>query len=157
MDERADPGDGRLARPTGEGDGGEVVIEVGREAGADRGTGWSGARAAAFGDWIARNRGLLERGRDAVHVVVPLAPPPARLPLIAASLAAEGLLTYDDARTGKVRRGDAGMRGVGLALDAIGLAASARLAPRALTANARRIAMLRAAFARIEQSRRARE
>jgi hypothetical protein len=137
-----------------EGDGGVVVIEddvrPGGEAAGERGFG------LRLGEWITRNRDLIEQGRDAVHVVVPLAPGPTRLPLIAASLAAEGLLTADDYRTGRVRRGDAGIRGVGLALDVVTLAASARLAPRALARNARGLATLRAAFARLEQHRRAR-
>lgn len=132
---------------------GEVVVIEDDASRRDDGAapGRAGTRLA---EWIERNRDLIEQGRDAAHVVVAVAPGPTRLPLIAASLAAEGLLTYDDARTGRVRRGDAGLRGVGLALDALTLAASARLAPRALVRNARGLAAVRAALARLEQHRR---
>lgn len=102
-------------------------------------------------DWLARQRGRLEQGRDLAHLALPFAPPQVRVPLIAATLAVEGLLTYDDARSGRVRKPVAGMRGVGIALDGLGLAASSRIAPVALARQARRIATLRTVFSRVEQ------
>ncbi|MEM7529426.1 MAG: hypothetical protein AAF416_17440 [Pseudomonadota bacterium] len=112
------------------------------------------ARTVRGPGWIGRNRALIEKGRDTARIVLPLAPPPVRLGLVAASLAADGLLTLEDARTGRTERGEAGMRGVGLALDALTLAASARIAPAAVIRQAGRIATLRAVVSRLEQTRR---
>ncbi|MEM6679913.1 MAG: hypothetical protein AAF675_18780 [Pseudomonadota bacterium] len=113
-----------------------------------------GARTIRAPGWVGRNRSLIENGQEMARMAVPFLPPPARLGVVAASLAVEGLLTVEDARTGRVRGGDAGLRGVGIALDALGLAAAARLAPAPILRHAGRIAAVRAVFARIEMERR---
>ncbi|MEO0820578.1 MAG: hypothetical protein AAF074_09155 [Pseudomonadota bacterium] len=111
------------------------------------------ARDVPLPGWVARNRETIERGREAAQAFVPFAPPPARLALIAASLAAEGLLTAEDARMGRLTASAAGLRAAGIVLDGLGAAAGARRGPKALVANARRIAAIRAALGRIDRGR----
>ncbi|MEM9760974.1 MAG: hypothetical protein AAF968_00440 [Pseudomonadota bacterium] len=106
------------------------------------------------GDWLSRNRRRVVVGRDIAQVLMPFAPPPARVPLIAASLVAEGLLLADDYRQRRVPPREASWRGVGVVLDGVGLAAASSAAPRVLTRHARSIAAARTAFARIDQVRR---
>ncbi|MEO1469088.1 MAG: hypothetical protein AAFV86_08530 [Pseudomonadota bacterium] len=108
------------------------------------------AAAAAAAAWIARNRDLVEQGRETVQILIPFAPPQARVPLIVASLAAEGLLTLDDHRRGAVPAGRARLRGAGLLLDGIGIVAATASAPPALARQARRIAALRTVVSRLE-------
>jgi hypothetical protein len=113
-----------------------------------------GARTLRGPSWIGRNRARIEQGRDMAHMVMPVMPPQFRIGLVAATLAAEGLLTFEDARTGRRHHGDAGVRGIGLALDAATVAATTRFAPAPLVRNARRIAAVRAVFSRMEKQRR---
>ncbi|MEL6766319.1 MAG: hypothetical protein AAFP17_04000 [Pseudomonadota bacterium] len=115
----------------------------------------SGARRIRNPGWVGRNRDAIERGRDAAHMLLPFMPPPVRLGMVAASLAAQGLLTAEDARTGRARGGEAGLTGLGLALDAATLLASTKLAPVRLVRHAGRLAMLRAVVSQVEQRQRA--
>lgn len=85
--------------------------------------------------WIARNRPLIEQGRNVTRTLMIVAPPPARVALGAASIVAEAALMVDE--YGRRRSNPA--RGVGeaaaLALEGLALAASTRLAPVRLAAS----------------------
>ncbi|MEM7499642.1 MAG: hypothetical protein AAF371_16840 [Pseudomonadota bacterium] len=142
--------DGFDDRRTGGAAGDRSLLEgevLDREAPGPR----AGARSIRDPGWVGRNRDTIERGRDAVQFLMPFLPPPLRLGAVAASLAAQGLLTVEDARTGRARRGEAGLTGLGLALDAATLLASTRAAPVRLVRQAGRLAVARAVVARFER------
>ncbi|MEM8759541.1 MAG: hypothetical protein AAGE83_04340 [Pseudomonadota bacterium] len=114
-----------------------------------------GARQIRNPGWIGRNREAIERACEAAMILLPFMPPPVRLGMVAASLTAQGLLTVEDARTGRKRQGEAGLTGLGLALDAATLVASTKVAPARLVRQAGRLATLRAVVSQFEQRQRA--
>ncbi|MEM6973379.1 MAG: hypothetical protein AAF577_11295 [Pseudomonadota bacterium] len=129
------------------------VAGAGDHKNARRGDGAEETDTASPADWLSRHRATILRGRDLAHVLMPLAPPPARVPLIAASLAAEGLMLADDYRQQRVTPREAGWRSLGVVLDGVGLAAVSSIAPPALARRARGLALVRATYARLDRMR----
>ena len=85
--------------------------------------------------WIGRNRNAIETGRRVTRALMIVAPPPARIALGVASVAADALLMADDygRRRGDLREG--AVTGAALALEGVTLLAMSRLAPARLAAN----------------------
>lgn len=92
--------------------------------------------------WVTRNRDRLLQGRALAQALMVAAPPPARLALAAAAVAAEGLVLAADARRGVVDVRTAATRAGMLALESTALLAATRFAPHFL---ARHGAHIRAA------------
>lgn len=110
-----------------------------------------GARTVAEPGWVSRNRDAMQRGREAALTLAMFSPPPVRLAIVGASLAVEGLFTWEDARTGRVEPKAAGLRAAGIALDGLGIAAAARIGPAALIRHGRALAAVRTIVARAER------
>ncbi len=92
--------------------------------------------------WITRNRDRLLKGRAVAQALMVAAPPPARLALAAAAVAAEGLVLAADARRGSVDGRIAAKRAGLLVLESTSILAATRFAPQVL---ARHGAHIRAA------------
>ena len=100
--------------------------------------------------WIGRNRGRIETGRRLTQALMLVAPPPARIALGVASVAADALLLADDygRRRGDPREG--AVAAGALALEGAALVAMSRFAPARLAANLAGIQAARAALARLK-------
>ncbi|MGF1501194.1 MAG: hypothetical protein ACFBSD_05190 [Paracoccaceae bacterium] len=85
--------------------------------------------------WIARHRARIEAGRQAALVLLPFAPFPARLPLAALSVAAEGVLLAEEWRTGRIEGRNARLRAWRIAGEGAALLAVSRAAPAVLRRN----------------------
>lgn len=85
--------------------------------------------------WVGRNRLLLERGRNVTRAMMIVAPPPVRIPLAVASLAADALLLADDMGRRREDQAIGGVRGAALALEGVAVFAATRFAPLRLAAN----------------------
>ncbi len=106
------------------------------------------ARDATPG-WISRNRDRIRRGQALAQALIVAAPPPARLALAAASVAAEGLLLAEDFRRGALDGRQAGARAGRIALEGVAILAATRFAPALLARQRHRLAALRANFDRL--------
>ena len=94
--------------------------------------------------WVTRNRDRLLKGRAVAQALMVAAPPPARLALAAAAVAAEGLVLAADTRRGTMEAGTAAKRAGMLVLESTAILAATRFAPHVL---ARHGAHIRAAHA----------
>ncbi|MGF1447412.1 MAG: hypothetical protein ACFBRM_14610 [Pikeienuella sp.] len=113
--------------------------------------GGEGARRVRAPGWIARNRARLEQAKALGAQAVLVAPLPARVPLAGACLAIDAALLAEDARTGAIPRNKLGLRGAGLALEAVTLVAATRRAPTALKLAAPRLLAARRLLTRLER------
>lgn len=98
--------------------------------------------------WVGRNRGRIEQGRRIGLALMPLAPPPARLALAAATVAADGLLLADDIKRRQVDAAAGGAKVGALVLEGLALAAMSRFAPARLAGNLAGIQAARSALDR---------
>ena len=85
--------------------------------------------------WISRNRAVLDRTRTVTRAMMLVAPPPLRIPLALASLAADSALWTEDVRRRREDSATGGLRGVALALEGAAVLAASRYAPVRLAAN----------------------
>ncbi len=100
--------------------------------------------------WIGRNREHIETGRRLSQALMLLAPPPARIALGVASVAADALLLADEygRRRGDPREG--AVAAGALALEGAALLAMSRFAPARLAANLAGIQAARTALGRLK-------
>ena len=99
--------------------------------------------------WVSRNRVALERVRSVTRAVMIVAPPPARIPLAVASLAADAALLTADIRRRREDVESGGLKGAVLALEGAALLAATRFAPVRLAANVGAIEAARQAAERL--------
>lgn len=103
--------------------------------------------------WITRHRERIRRGRDVAQALIVAVPPPARLALTAATIAADGLVLVEDLRRGvldgRAARGQAGR----LLIEAVALLAATRFAPAIIARHKARVAAARS-VARCSRGRR---
>ena len=85
--------------------------------------------------WIGRNRRVLEKGRNLTRALMIVAPPPARIPLAVASLAADAVLLADEMQRRMEERERGTLRVAALALEGAAVLAVTRFAPARLAAN----------------------
>lgn len=85
--------------------------------------------------WISRNHATLDRARTVTRALMMVAPPPMRIPLALASLAADSALWAEDVRRRREDAAKGGLRGVALALEGAAVLAASRYAPVRLAAN----------------------
>lgn len=97
---------------------------------------------------IARNRVWIERARHVGRAAIPFTPPPVRLGLACATVAADMVLLADDMRRRRIEEGKAHMEAGALVLEAVSIAAMSRFAPARLAANLAGIEALRGALAK---------
>ncbi|MEL6998278.1 MAG: hypothetical protein ACFB03_23775 [Paracoccaceae bacterium] len=95
---------------------------------------------------ISRNRVWIERARHIGRAAIPFTPPPVRLGLACATVAADVVLLADDLRRRRVEDGKAHMEAGALAMEAVAIAAMSRFAPARLAANLAGIEAVRQAF-----------
>lgn len=93
--------------------------------------------------WITRHRKQIRRGRDVAQALIVAVPPPVRLMLTAATIAADGLVLAEDLRRGvldgRAARGRAGR----LLMEGVALFAATRFAPAIIARHKARIATAR--------------
>jgi hypothetical protein len=106
------------------------------------------AREATPG-WVTRNRGHILRGRALAQALMVAAPPPARLALAAAAVAAEGLVLAADTRRGAMDAKAALRRAGILALESTAILAATRFAPSVLARHGHRLRAAHAALGRV--------
>ncbi|MEM7742284.1 MAG: hypothetical protein AAF409_01125 [Pseudomonadota bacterium] len=99
--------------------------------------------------WIGRNRQTLEKGRNLTRVLMVAAPPPVRVPLAVASLAADALLIADDLQRRRDEPHLTSLRGGALVLEGAAMLAATRFAPARLVANLAGIEAARKVVARV--------
>ncbi|MEL6219052.1 MAG: hypothetical protein AAFR79_11390 [Pseudomonadota bacterium] len=85
--------------------------------------------------WVARNRGAIERARNIARAMIVPAPPPVRIALGAATVAADALLLADDMRRRGEDREVGVLRAGALVLEGAAVLAVSRFAPARLAAN----------------------
>lgn len=102
--------------------------------------------------WIGRNRTAIERGRNLARVLMVAVPPPVRIPLAVASLAADAVLIADDLQRRREEPHKAGLRGGALVLEGAVVLASTRFAPARLVANLAGIEAARKALGKAIQA-----
>ncbi|MEM1276418.1 MAG: hypothetical protein AAGH74_07820 [Pseudomonadota bacterium] len=101
--------------------------------------------------WVARNRETLLQMRRVGSAVMVFAPPPARLALAGAMVAADALLLADDVKRRMEDPGAGALRGGALVLEGVALFAMSRFAPTRLAANLAGIEAMRSALIRLER------
>jgi len=103
------------------------------------------ARDATPG-WLTRHRELILEGRAVVLALSAAAPPPLRIALAAASVAADGLMLAEDFRRGAVDGRAARLRLGRIALEGAAVLAATRFAPAILARHRHHIAAAGAAI-----------
>lgn len=103
--------------------------------------------------WIGRNRQAIERGRRLGHLAMLVAPPPARIALAAASVAAEAVLLADDVKRRLKDPGEGAVTAGLLATEGVALLAMTRFAPVRLAANIAGINAVRSALQNLASKR----
>lgn len=98
--------------------------------------------------WVTRNRERILACRTLAQALMVAAPPPARLALAAAAVAAEGLVLAADTRRGAMDAGAAVRRAGMLALESTAILAATRYAPAALARHGARLRSMHAALGR---------
>lgn len=93
--------------------------------------------------WISRNRTTLTRASNVTRTLMLVAPPPLRIPLALASLAANSALWAEDVRRRREDARTGGLRGAALALEGAAMLAASRYAPVRLAASIGAIEMAR--------------
>lgn len=101
------------------------------------------ARRVRGPGWVTRNREALVRFRGVAASVTMVAPPPARIPLALACLAADGLLLAEKSRLDGRLDGRTALRAAALAVESGAVVASAGWAPKALARRAPQLVALR--------------
>ena len=104
--------------------------------------------------WVGRNRETLEKGRNIARVLMVAAPPPVRIPLAVASLAADAVLLADDFKRRREEPHLAGLRGGALVLEGAVVLAATRFAPARLVANLAGVEAARRAVSRLIEKER---
>ena len=93
--------------------------------------------------WITRHRELIHKGRCVAQALTIAVPPPMRLVLTAATIAADGLVLAEDLRRGaldgRAMRGQAGR----LLIEGVALFAATRFAPAIVAKHKARVAAAR--------------
>jgi len=100
--------------------------------------------------WVTRNKDIILKGQSVARALIVIAPPPARLALVAASTAADGLLLAADFRRGLVDRKTAGARVGGIALEGAAIFAATRFAPQLFSRHHRKLAAARSVLRRFD-------
>ena len=99
--------------------------------------------------WVTRNRDRLLKGRALAQALMVAAPPPARVALAAAAVAAEGLVLAADTRRGTVDAGTAVKRAGMLVLESTAILAATRFAPHFLARHGVHIRAAHSALGRV--------
>ncbi|MEM9043750.1 MAG: hypothetical protein AAGC81_03575 [Pseudomonadota bacterium] len=101
--------------------------------------------------WVGRNRAAILQMRRVGGAIMVIAPPPARLALAGAIVAADALLLVDDVKRRMESPGTGAIRGGALALEGVALFAMSRFAPVSLAANLAGIEAARSALMRLSR------
>ncbi len=103
--------------------------------------------------WIARNRSVIERGIKLGQLAMLVAPPPARIALAAASVAAEAVILADDVKRRLKDPGEGVVTAGLLATEGAALLAMSRFAPARLAASLAGIEGVRSALQNLASKR----
>ncbi|MEM8791948.1 MAG: hypothetical protein AAGE80_10030 [Pseudomonadota bacterium] len=102
--------------------------------------------------WVGRNRSTILQMRKFGGAMMVLAPPPARLALAGAMVAADALILADDVKRRLEAPNAGALRGGALVLEAATLLAMSRFAPARLAANLAGIEAARSALMRLKRA-----